>query len=356
MERRLGILLGSGLALAAAGVALALRAGTGTYDAPVPPPPPPPPADGGGPRRRDLPDLVLPPGFPGEAGKVLRAAWTAAVEGSPAEAARALGPATPPAGPGGPFEGCAPAALAAFAPSLEVLILGREEILAEAAMRCTAALARRGGPEGRAALARAGLVEKAFAVQAASGPAGLRLETARLLGFVGGKAAVGWLAVLLRGAPEPEVRVAAASALGEAWLADRALPPEAVEAVLAALAEPGAPPALLQACVATVRRAWDSFRPWEPGPGIAGVLERSRGALRLEAALFFDAHPITACGPAALAALEDADPRIVEVVAGVLGTVRPEGAADALRRRRESLSDPAAREAVERALRRLEPR
>ncbi len=352
MARRDLLLLAAGIAAAAAAAGLAIRLGKGTVDseggpAARPPVPSVPPV------RRGFPSLVLPPGLPPPAAAALREAHAALAAGTRDEAARVLASlAVPDAA--GPVAPVAAKALEALAPALEWMIAeGAAQDLAGPAMEAAAGLARRGGLEGKRVLERTGLVDTAFALQAATGPPDLRRQAALLMGFVATDRAVGWLVALLGKAAETEVREAAAAALGEAFRVNGRLPPEAVLGLKAALEAPGSPPAVRRACLGALREAFDLAAPYGIVDGAVAALADPDPGTRQAAADLFFAHPAAAAGTA-LAARAAAEPeeRILATVADALGAMRPAppGAAVALERRLPDLRDPAALEAVRRAI------
>jgi hypothetical protein len=350
MDRRswLPWLLGALAAAAAAG--LALRDGTGTLDNPLPPPPPPPPIDPGTgerPIRRGLPIPRLPEGFPAPAAGAIRAVWKDIEGGRPESAAAALATLTPVAAES-PFMACAPAALEALAPALMTLIEGHADV-ALPAMRCAAALARAGGAEGRAALGRTGLVTMGFARHALAGAPALQVETAHLLGFAGGDMAQQILVVLLGKTRPEEVRAAAAAALGEAFPLEHRLRADAIEAVLAAAAD-GEPVNVRRSALRTVNRAWEAFRPYEPGTLAAAALSHGDRGLQLAAATFFVDHRITAARPALVAAVAGADTEVLAALAEALAGPEADGWREALEKRLPAVKDPATIRAVEMAL------
>jgi hypothetical protein len=358
METRDRILLAAGILAAAGAAALALGRGRGNLDADPPPPPPPPQGTQGtgggfpaGPRR--LPPPRIPDALPAAAAEGIRAAWAVAEGGSPAEAAAALA-ALPGAARIGTLKGCAAEALTALAPSLEVLIVGGEDPIPEAAMGAAAGLARAGGEAGRKALAASGLVPRAFGLRVSTAPPALQAATARHLGVAGGKEAVEWLVLLLGDRERADaVRAAAAEGIGDAALAGGPFDPAALLAAREA-ADPGAPVEVRRAALRAFAAAWERFRPYDVAPPVAAALRDADPALRLEAALFLPAHPLTGAGEALVAALSDPDPRILEPVADAVAAIRPPGAREALERIAAGpLSDRAARASVERALRSL---
>jgi hypothetical protein len=354
MERRELLLLGVGTLAAAVAAGLALGLGGGSLDAPAVPPVAPAtgPKDGAGTIRRGLPPLRLGPDVPEPAARLVVEAWGKVEHGTPPEAVAALGTLSP-LGAGSPLSRCSPAVLEALAPGLEVLITGTDDGVSAAAMRCAAFLSRAGADAGRAALARTGLVRRAFALQASSGSPALRRSAAQLLGFAGGAEAVGWLAILVEKAPEPEVRVAAVEGLAEAFGVDRRLSLEAVEAVKRA-AGPGAPAPLRAACMAAFARAWEAFRPYDVGPLAAAALRDGDHALRMAAASFFDDHPLEAQAGDLVRALDaEGDPRIVARLADALAVLRTPSAREPAEKRRRETKDPEAIKALERLLRAL---
>ncbi len=319
------------LAAAVAGAVAygALRHGEGSVDAPDPPVPVVRP-DGPAAIRRGLRPPLLPGGFPGDAEKAIRDAWPRIEAGRPGEAAAALATLTPIAAES-PFHACAPAALEALAPALEILIAKHEDV-AVPAMRCAAALARAGGPEGRAALGRTGLLTRAFAQNALAGSPGLQVETAALLGFAGGDLAQEILVLLLAPTKPTEVRAAAAAGLGEAFPVDHRLRPEAVRAVMEAAGD-AEPPVLRRACIQAMDRAWEAFRPYGPGAAVAAALAHGDRGLQLAAATFFWNHPHPEQGPALVAAVPGAGEEVLAVLADALRHLKPEGWREALEKR-----------------------
>ena len=355
MEPRDRLLLSLGLAAAAAAAGAAILFGPGPVDRTGDPPPPPPFAHpGAGNARRDLPPLVLPAGTPPEAAAVLAETRRLLVEGSDAEGRAALRALESPS-PGGPVAAAAPLCLRAVAPLLVAIVAAPDDPLAGPATAAAVGLARAGGPAGRAALTETGFVARALALQAGTGPPGLRVEAARLLGLVGGAEAVDWLAYLMARAGETEVREAAVHGLASAFLVERPAGPAPLMAVRAVMEDPATPEPVLVACIHTVNRAWTWFEPYGvEGAVIAGL---SRPATRYAAAKFLDDHPLEAAAPAVLAAARtERDPRILEHLAEALGALRPEGAAEVLEGTLPWLTDARARETVEKALRRIRGR
>ena len=349
------IALGAAAALAAAGLGVWLSAGE--VDAPAPPPigpggtPPPPPPGGG------LPALSLSADFPPAAAKPLRDAWAIAATAGPASVAAALDALAPPAG-GGPLAGAEARAIEAFAPILEHLAVHGEQPVPAAALRCAAGLARSGGADARAALQRSGLVSRAFAVQAHTGPEEHRREAARLLGVCGGPQAAAWLASVVEKAPEDSVRESAIHALVAVHRGGTRLGAEPVAAVRAALRDSAGRPALRRACLGAIRGAKPDFLAWfQDGTfveEIVACLGDPDPSVRYETALFLDACPLEASGPALVRAVrEDREERVVGKAADALAQVRPPGAAEALAARLPSLRDPEAIRSVEAAIRSL---
>jgi hypothetical protein len=350
MERRERILLGAGALAALVAAGLALGFGGGSVDAPAPPPPPPDRAPGL--VRRGLPRPRCGPDVPAPVAEIVEAAWDRVQHGTAAEAGAALRSLTP-IGAGSPLARCAPAVLDALAPGLEALIVGDDASLSAAAMRCASFLARAGGDAGRQVLARTGLVRRAFALQASTGPAGLREETARLLGFAGGKEALAWLVLLLDQAPEPEVKIAAVEGIAEAHGVDRRLSIEAVQAVKDA-AGSASPPPLRAACMRAFSRAWEAFRPYDVGPVAAAGLADPDRSLRMAAAGFFDDHPLDAqAGDLVRALGAESDPSILVRLADALTVLKTPSAREPAERRRGETKDPEALKALERLLRAL---
>jgi HEAT repeat protein len=361
METRDRWLVALGVAaLAAVGTAAVFHA-SGTVDRPDSAGPGPGIPDPGSPalveRRRPLPFLDLPPGYPEAAAKSLREAHRVLVAGTEQEAREALRRLAPESATG-PLAGCAAETLEALAPTLARLDALGEGTLPAAALRTAAALARVGGAGGRAALERTGLLRDSFASRAVDGPVEDRREAARLLGLVGGKDAVAWLVRLVERAPEPDVRREAILAMGGAFQSDRTLPPAAVAAVMAALADPAAPVALRRDCLVTARAAYPVFASTDVAARAAAVLDdplRDRG-LRAAAAELFERHPVAVGGPALVRAMEDPDDSFVLHVANALARIRPPGAAEALARRRGTVKDAEALQAVDRALEQCRPK
>jgi len=357
MERRDRILLGTGVGAAALAAALALLLSGGSVDDPHPPPDAAPPGGSGGggspAARRALPPL--PPaaleGLPAEAAEGVRRAWTALSSGTDGEGREALRALESP-DPGTPLSESAPACLRALAPALTAVVAAPDDPLAGPAMAAAAGLARAGGAGGREALRSTGFVERALALQAGTGLPALRVQAARLLGLVGGKEAVEWLVILARQAVEEEVRTAAVLGIAEAFRVERPPDSRPMIEVVRILADPAAPAAVRRACLDTASRAWTWFQPYGvEGPAAAAL--RDPDTL-LAAARFFDAHPLTGAGPALLeAAGSTSDPRILEHLAAALGEIRPPGARALLEGILPGLEDPAARKAVESALRRI---
>ncbi len=350
MERRDLVLLALGAAAALGAACLAVGWGRGTVDSQDGRPGPG--GDGGRAPvpalRRGLPAPVLPSDLPAPAKEEIRREWARVESGTAAEAGAALAALTPVAA-GSPLLPCAPAALEALAPGLAALIQGKDDALATAAMRCAAVLARAGGDAGRKALARTNLVGRDFALQAYAGSADLQVVTASLLGFVGGADAVDSLVRLVTKSKVAAVRAAGVDGLGEAFGADRRLSHEAIASVMDAAA-PGSPPAVRAACMRTFARAWEAFRPYEVGPLVAPALADGDPAVRIAAAGFLVDHPLHALSGDLVRAVDDPDPRIVELVADALAVLRTPEARGPLLKRKADLKDPAALKAVERAL------
>lgn len=356
MERKDLLLLGAGIAAAALAAGIAIRMGGGSTDQPGAPPVRNGGAVAPAPDRAGLPSLGSLDGVDPAAAEALRKFHGALASGTRKEAAAALASLAVP-DPKGPIAPVAPDALEALAPALGWLVAeDRGEGLAGPAMEAAAGLARRGGTEGRKALERSGLVDSAFAIQAAAGPPALRRQAALLLGSVATDRAVGWLVRVLEKADEAEVREAAAAGLAEAHRANGRLPHEAHLALKAALDAPGTPAAVRRAVLGAIREAFSGAAPYGIVDGAVAALADPDPGTRMAAADLFFAHPVPAAGAALVRrAAEESDPRVLAVVAATLGVLRPVpgGAAAALEARLPSLADPAAAEAVRRALRSL---
>lgn len=338
-----------GIAAVALAVAAALRYGEGQVDSTTIPDLDPVVVSPAG-RGRSLPEPVFPAAFPAAARDDLLDAWKragGADDGDASVALRALLQGEPAAR----LRPVAADALRAMAPSLERLLLDAPEPLPSDALRLAARWSLDGGAAARAVLGETGLVERAIVVRALSGSTDLREETARFLGFLGGPAAAGRLA-LLAADPEPRVAGTAVLALGE--IADRErLPPETVRRLMDVY-DGNADPSVRRACLTTFRRAHRQVVDYGSTPREIDALSSPDAATRLVAATNQDAHPSAEAYEALVKALDDSDPRIVEAVAGALRGLLDARALEPLRRRREGLTDPAAAKAVDAAVRTLE--
>ncbi len=344
-------LLLAGLGTAAVAVAAAVYRGDGEVDAPSDPAGSSSgkvvqPGKGG----RSLPPLAFPPGFPAAAAEILEEARTGAAGGDAPAAAALQGLAEP--GRRAALRPVAAEALATLLPCLAILLDEPDGAVAGAALRATAALALDGGERARGLLDGSGFVLRSLVPRALSGSPGIREETARLLGFVGGRDAGDRLVLMLADA-EPAVTAAAALALGDIGDRERRLPDLAPTALID-LFDGREEPAVRRACLIAFRRAHRLLAPYGAAEREARALRSPDAATRLEAALNQQAHPADGAAEALMAALEDPDPRIVEPVADALGALLDARAVEPLRRRRASLADPAALRAVDAAVARLE--
>jgi len=345
MDRRDRLLLVAGVLAAAGAVGAAFALGGGRVDPVGPAPNPLPP---GSHQRRGVRDLVLPPGVPGPAAERLRTIWGRLVTQVDADAAVTLDTLAAEDATGA-LAGQAPAAIEALAPVLEVLIRDGRDRVPAAAMRAVVALAARGGAPGKAAVERTGLVHRAFAIQADAGEPALRVETARLLGLLGGKTAADRLALLVHDA-DPSVVEASIYALAQVGAVEGRIPREAAQAIYAAVDAAGSTSGVRTAALAAFHRLHKVFRTWGVAAKEAKALADPDPAVRAQAATNLGDWPAPAAFDALVAALGDRDPRIQEPVAHALRGLRDPRAVEPLEKSLATVSDPRARKAMETAL------
>jgi hypothetical protein len=338
---------------ALAAVTAAVLLGEGQFDSPEEPPPRPitNPSHHGRKGRRSLPPLALPAGYPEEEAKSLLELWTTCSSADDAASAAALraflqGPLRT------RFRREAAPTLIGMLPSLEVLVLEADEPVPSAAVRLVAVWTLDGGDAARKVLDASGFIERAAVVRAMDGSVDLRVDTARLLGLLGGRSSAERLVILATDA-SPAVAATAALAIGEIGDRERVLPPDALVG-LVKIYDGTTEPAVRRACLETFRRAHRLYAPYDVASREAEALLSPDSATRMQAARNLEAQASTHAFDNLLIALKDPDPRIVEAVAGALSGLLDNRAIDPLRKRRETLEDPAAQQRVDAAIKRLE--